>query len=179
MKKNKYRFILDFEKEERWINEMSEQGWQLEKFILGLFTFTKGKPGEYIYRNEYLMDKNKKEREAYKHFLEESGIEVVHESFAWIYTRKKAIEGNYEIFSDITSKRKYYEKLLYTFGLLFLINAFLSISNLTYLRKMADASWLNVGAGFIGLLACIVLLIPLRIIWKHKQQLAKEEQFFE
>ncbi|KOS68834.1 hypothetical protein AEA09_09970 [Lysinibacillus contaminans] len=52
------RFFSDDQKEEAWINEMSAQGWHLKKFFTIFFTFDKGEPGKYIYRNEYVGGKS-------------------------------------------------------------------------------------------------------------------------
>ena len=39
---------------------MATQGWHLQKCILGYFTFVKGEPGKYIYRNEWIHKKKLK-----------------------------------------------------------------------------------------------------------------------
>lgn len=59
-KLTKIRFFIDYEKEERWVNDMSQQGWHLVKLGFGYFIFEKGLPGEYIYRNEMLAGFRKK-----------------------------------------------------------------------------------------------------------------------
>src|SRR5699024_7957022 len=100
--------MLDYEKEERWINEMSEAGWHLKKFFLGRYLFEKGEPDAFIYRNEYIIDMSKADKAEYKALLEDSGAEVVHESLGWIYVRKAKSEGPFEIFTDSASKMTYY-----------------------------------------------------------------------
>ncbi|HBJ01690.1 MAG TPA: hypothetical protein DDY89_14395, partial [Lysinibacillus sp.] len=54
MEKRIYRFFIDYEKEERWVNEMAERGWNLKKAVVGYFVFEKGMPQQYIYRNEFV-----------------------------------------------------------------------------------------------------------------------------
>lgn len=179
VKKVKYRLLINFEKEEKWINEMSKQGWHLEKFFIGRFTFSKGIPGRYIYRNEYLFDKNKEEKKEYIAFLEESGIEVVHESAGWIYTRKKTVDGDYEIFSDIASKKSYYDELFRFMVMLLAINGFLALSNLTYFKMASALSWLNIAAGVIGATVCILLLFPIRFLRKERKLLEEKQKFSE
>ena len=44
MKKKKFRFFIDHENEEKWINDMAEQGWHLKKFWPFVFVFEKGTP---------------------------------------------------------------------------------------------------------------------------------------
>lgn len=38
----------DFEKEERWLNEMAMNGWALEKAYFATYIFAPCEPGEYI-----------------------------------------------------------------------------------------------------------------------------------
>ena len=47
-------FVWDFEKEERWLNEMAQEGWALKKASFCTFVFEKTEPGEYIIRVETL-----------------------------------------------------------------------------------------------------------------------------
>lgn len=47
----------DFEKEERWLNEMAMNGWALEKAYFATYIFAPCEPGEYIFRME--MNSNK------------------------------------------------------------------------------------------------------------------------
>ena len=49
-----YRFYSDYEKEERWLNEMASRGWHLVRYRLGGYHFEQGEPGEWIYRIELL-----------------------------------------------------------------------------------------------------------------------------
>ena len=42
----------DFEKEERWLNEMAMNGWALEKAYFATYIFAPCEPGEYIFRME-------------------------------------------------------------------------------------------------------------------------------
>ena len=56
MRHIRYRAFLstDYEKEERWLNEMSEQGFALVAAGLCRYTFEDCKPGEYTYKLELL-----------------------------------------------------------------------------------------------------------------------------
>lgn len=89
-------FIWQYEKEEKWLNEMSAQGWQLVRARLLNYKFKKGNPGEYEYKLE-LLDKDTKNKEsrAYMDFLQETNVELVGEVSSWIYLRKKKSEGGF------------------------------------------------------------------------------------
>lgn len=100
MKKIKYRFFIDHEHEEKWINDMAEQGWHLKKFWPFVFVFEKGEPGEYIYRNEKVLTRKKD----YFDFLEAMNIERVFRFGIWSYFHKKRTSGPFDIYSDSTGK---------------------------------------------------------------------------
>jgi hypothetical protein len=93
----RFFFVWDYEKEERWLNDMSQKGWQLRWASIGRYVFEKGEPGEYNYRLELLEnDPNSKENLSYILFLKETGIEMAGECKNWIYLRQKASEGDFE-----------------------------------------------------------------------------------
>ena len=102
----------NYEKEERWINEMANKGLLLDNYSWCKYTFSEGKPGEYIYRIELLDNKsNHPESQAYIRFLEESGVEHVSSYMRWVYLRKKASDGEFDIYTDIDSKIKHYKRV--------------------------------------------------------------------
>ena len=88
MKRVMFRFYVDYEKEEEWINEMAEQGWHLMKFSFGRFIFTKGETGAYIYRNEFISGISTNEKD-YFEFLRDRGIAIINEFGGWVYMKKR------------------------------------------------------------------------------------------
>lgn len=54
--KYKVLFAWDFEKEEKWLNEMSAKGMQLVGVGIFKYIFEEGNPGEYFYRIELLEE---------------------------------------------------------------------------------------------------------------------------
>ena len=48
---HKWFWVWEFEKEERWLNEMAQEGWALTCGGFCTYTFEKCEPGEY--RGEY------------------------------------------------------------------------------------------------------------------------------
>ena len=48
----KWFWVWDYEKEERWLNEMAMAGWVLESVGFCKFNFVKCEPGEYTVRLE-------------------------------------------------------------------------------------------------------------------------------
>ena len=42
-----YRIFVDYEKEEKWLNEMAQSGWALESFRLMRYVFKQVEPGTF------------------------------------------------------------------------------------------------------------------------------------
>ncbi len=99
MRKHCFGFytIADYEREQKWLNDMSRGGWNMVNTCGIIYTFEKGTPGEYIYKLD-LPDESMTEGEVelYYKFLEECGIEVVCRYKSWRYLRKKASQGAFE-----------------------------------------------------------------------------------
>lgn len=106
------KLYWNYEKEEKWLNEMSAKGLALTSYSWNRYVFEETPKGEYIYRIELLDNTiNHPESQKYIQFLEEAGVEFVASYMRWIYIRKKAVDGNFDIYSDIDSKIKHYEKV--------------------------------------------------------------------
>ena len=90
----RYFTIADYEKEQKWINDMSRGGWNFVSTYGLVYTFEKGEPGEWSYKidlpNEQMTEG---EVEAYYRFMEECDIEVVHTFKMWRYLRRKTASG--------------------------------------------------------------------------------------
>jgi hypothetical protein len=99
MKKTIFRlyYVWQWEKEEQWLNAMSNDGWLLAHATIGKYNFVKGKPGAYTYRLE-LLEKglHSEESTTYLNFLKETGIEMVGKCKSWIYLRSKTADGGFE-----------------------------------------------------------------------------------
>ena len=68
----KWFWVWDFEKEERWLNEMALQGWALDGVGWCTYHFRRCEPGEYTVRLEM-----RTYDESYVAFMEETGAEFV------------------------------------------------------------------------------------------------------
>ena len=64
-------FVWDFEKEERWLNEMAQEGWVLDNTGFSFYTFVRCEPGEYIIRLEMNPSSD------YRAFVKELGAEYI------------------------------------------------------------------------------------------------------
>lgn len=114
------RLYWDFENEERWLNSMAAKGQALVHYGWATYTFEPSTPGEWIYRIELLAQlKSKPESQGYLAFMAEAGVQVVATHWRWVYFRKPAVEGSFEVFSDLDSRITHYKRVLALFVSLF------------------------------------------------------------
>lgn len=182
MRRRIWKLYVNFENEEKWINEMAAKGLNLIDYHLGRYLFEEGTPGEYIYRIELLNNlPSHPETREYIRFMEGTGIECVATYFRWAFFRKKASEGEFNLYSDYDSRIKYYKKLTAFLGVVCCANLLPAISNLfiglstgndggTYANAyISTANWL-----IVFILGPLVIKY-LRTIRKMK----KEKQLYE
>ena len=81
----KWFWVWDFEKEERWLNEMAMAGWVLDGVGYATYHFVRCEPGEYVIRLEMHPAEP-----GYREFMEETGAEYISRLFGWVYWRRKA-----------------------------------------------------------------------------------------
>lgn len=101
--KNEYRnvwrifTVADYEREERWLNEMAEAGWNFVRKQGCRFVFRRGRPGEYRYRID-LVERNADDfvREEYFNFLTECGNRIVCDRKDFIYLQRPTSQGPFE-----------------------------------------------------------------------------------
>lgn len=134
-KLHKVFWIWEFEKEERWLNEMAQEGWALKKASLCTYVFEKTEPGEYIIRVKTLDNSSD-----FEHFMEELGAESVGRCFRWGYFRRSAEQGPFDMFSDMDSRIAHLNKIGKDVKLLCLANLVIGICN-TF--NGASFSWMN------------------------------------
>lgn len=113
MKHKVTRLILDFEEEEKWLNEMSAKGFQFIGYGFPTYLFEDGRPGEYTYRIELLEHSPSNiESRQYIKFLEDTGAECVDTFYRWAYFRKKTADGPFDLYTDLDSRIKHYQRIL-------------------------------------------------------------------
>ena len=168
--------IFQFEDEERWLNEKSAKGEQLTDVGVCRYVFEDGEPGKYIYRLEMLENfpNHYKSRE-YLKFLEETGVEHIGSVLKWVYLRKKASDGPFDIYSDIDSKIKQYERIINLANLLVLTQLLVSIPNVicTLFGNTFNRVYL------INLIVAAIFYIAKRSVKDKVNKLKKEKIYRE
>lgn len=134
---HKWFWVWEFEKEERWLNEMAQEGWALTCGGFCTYVFEKTEPGEYIIRVETLDNSSD-----FENFMEELGAESVGRCFRWGYFRRKSELGEFDMFSDIDSRIAHLDKIGKTLFLLCMANIVIGLANCTGATS-SRLGWLN------------------------------------
>lgn len=131
----KWKFFLDLDKEEKWLNEMAKQGWILARKSLR-YKFERGE--EKLIKIDYRTFKSKKDLEDYLLLFEDSGWTHLagDKSSGRQYFMKEDSNANDDIFSDQRSKAERYKRMADVW--LNLAISYIPIAVTLYLTKFAD-----------------------------------------
>ncbi len=155
IRKTKWFWPWQDDKEEDWLEEMSRQGLHLKRPILpARYEFTMGQPKEYTYRLDFQDSFKPKNQDEYLRLFTDDGWEHLGQLGGWQYFRKPlGASGEREIFTDSDSKVQKYNRFLAWFGLTF--PSYLVVFVALWGSWPEWMMWLNVGvilllAGFWG-----------------------------
>ncbi|WP_442598394.1 DUF2812 domain-containing protein [Neobacillus sp. D3-1R] len=155
-------FAWQDNKEEEWLQEMTQKGWALKKSRF-VYTFEKIEPSNYVYKLDYKTTSNK-DLEEYKAIFEDAGWEHVTQFGSWHYFRTKASNAETpDIYSDNESKIQKYKGLMHS--LLVGLLAMLVLSLNFFFNQTGDYTILIKGF-YIGILALLVWGI-----WRVQQKI--------
>ena len=156
---------------------MAAKGLALVSVGFCKYEFEDCVPGEYRVCLQ-LLDKLPRhpEMQKYIEFMEETGAEHVGSFTRWIYFRKKAAEGSFEVFSDNASRVKYLTNITSFVSLIIGLNLFIGLYNLL-LVFFFDSTFnyiglLNLAIGIWGTFGTLKL-------WKKRKRMKLESQLFE
>ena len=174
---HKLFFVWEFDKEEKWLNEMAAKGLCLVSVGFCKYEFEDCIPGEYRICLQ-LLEKSPRnpEMQKYIEFLEQTGAEHIGSFTRWVYFRKKASDGDFELFSDNASRVKYLTGMLGFITLIAGLNLCIGLENLAlaiFLKQAGNyVGFLNLAIGLLGLPGTIKL-------WKKRNRMRKDSQLFE
>lgn len=173
----KWFWTWDFEKEEKWLNEMAAQGLALTGVGFAKYEFEETLPGEYNVRFELLNNpKSHPESENYIRFIEETGAEQVGNYLRWVYFRKKAADGPFDLFSDRPSRIAHLKRIIALMLPIGILNLFIGLQNIgLFFWQHFDGNLVGIINLALGALCCLGAL-P---IHKKVKTLKKEQQIFE
>ena len=174
---HKIFLVWDFDKEEKWLNEMAAKGLSLVSVGFCKYEFEDSLPGEYKICLQ-LLDKMPRHPESKKYidFLETTGAEQVGSFTRWVYFRKKATEGDFELFSDNDSRLKYLSSVISFVSLITVGNWIAGINNVfiatTFPSPINYVGILNLLLGLVGTWGIIRLM-------RKRKKMKQEGQLFE
>ena len=135
----KFRLYYDKDKGEAFLNDMSEKGYAMKRFFLGLYTFEKCQPGEYTYRVDLISDKTVEQRNELYDLIRDSGGELVQTWGIWAIFRKK---GNFELYTDPESQIKQLRRIRKKFAGLALLEFAIAIPQWFSFGEMGESMYL-------------------------------------
>ena len=155
----KFRWYYDKDKETQWLQHMANQGWALETFFLGVYTFVPCEPGEYRYQIDFL--ENGADFEGYRQLMEDSGVEVICRWARWVFLRKKVADGPFVLYTDTESLIRHYSSIRGLFRFTFALLLICFLTNLVnYLVNQHPAIIL------LDLIPACVAVVMLRMVWR-------------
>ena len=154
----KFKIYFDKDEETKWLNQMAEEGWALKSFFAGFYHFVECEKGAYIYQIDF-TDKFVNVSEDYREYMQELGIEIVQIWGYWIFLRKVASEGKFELYTDAESAREHYTKIRNMFRVGLIVEAAcLLVEIVAWLNGVAPAFWgiIIIGALVVSLLKAVI-----------------------
>ncbi len=180
-KVHKWIWAWDFDKEEKWLNEMSDKGWSMVSYSFCTYELEKTDAERYTYRLELLKNGlNHPESQSYLEFLEETGAEQVGSWGRWVYLRKNRKLGSFDLFSDYESKIAHLKRIVCLFVPLGFLNVGTGTSNILMgIENKTFISPANFWAGCLCLSVALLLLYGSFRIWRKIKRLEKEKAIYE
>ena len=173
-----HRLYYDFEREERWLNEQAAQGWNFVRYGWGGYRFEQGEPDAFVYRIELLpaSPKSAASRD-YLALLADSGAETVCTWMRWVYLRRPAALGAFELFTDLESRIAHYRRVLGFLGVLIaaLVCGASSII-VTSGQSGGVALWVPLA---LVVLAIVLIAVPSVRLSRRVRSLRGQRQIFE
>ncbi|MCR8643413.1 DUF2812 domain-containing protein [Paenibacillus sp. N1-5-1-14] len=126
-----YKFFVNFDKEERWLNEMASKGYILSSKNVG-YKFGKGSPEKANYRMDYRIFNKREDFEDYRALYEDSGwrhIAGTKSSGAQYFKQMDEFTTD-DIFSDSSSKAGRYDRIARMWSTIFILFLAIMISSL-------------------------------------------------
>lgn len=179
MRKTIHKAILiwNFDKEEKWLNEMAAKGLCLVSVGFCKYEFEDCEPGQYQICIQ-LLDKmpNHPESQKYIEFLEATGAEHIGSYSRWVYFRRKSTDGAFEMFSDNASRIKYLSRVINLLAVITVANLMIGVSNI-FMAILLESSMnyfglINLALGIWGTFGTIKLI-------KKRKRMKQESQLFE
>ena len=173
----RFMFTFDKDREEDWLNGWCQRGWAFASFFVGVVTFVPCEPGEFIYQIDLLPGTGLRascDYGEYTSFMNEMGVDVLQRWGRWVYLRKRAEDGPFEIYTDLDSQIEMYRRMrgLFLWGLI--VETVLAFPNV--LRAFMERDVFLSCMGGIMLLIIITFVRAVRMAGQKIQELERQRQ---
>ncbi|WP_433596177.1 DUF2812 domain-containing protein [Lysinibacillus xylanilyticus] len=175
---DKYRLVVNPYDIEKWVNDMASQGWLLKKFTWIRFTFERGEPGSYIFRHDELERFGASYEDEYLDFLKSSGIEQVDRSGNFVFFRKPANDGPFELYSDKKNKISKLSQKISLLLSLILLNLIIGVIGLSGIFSAQAIDWIKLSMNITNILVVVLFSIPLSKLVRVRHKLKKDLDLF-
>lgn len=170
-------WVWQFEDEEKWLNQMAQDGWALCDVGFCRYTFEQCQKGEYTFKLELLANHTgHSESVKYINFITDTGAEYIGNVLRWVYFRQKTTNGKFELLSTRATRIKFFERVCSLFSGFAIANGLIGVSNL--LIALCSHSTGNL-LGIINIALAAVLWHQYKIMNKRVQRLVEEKRVFE
>lgn len=120
----KFRVFHDGERMCRWLDSLSDDGWAVAGYRLGIWTFERCTPGEYRYAADF-RDRMLSVSGKYRECMEKNGSEIFTGFVSWVLVKKRVSDGPIRLYSDPAASKLRLRKLLRFFRTVFIIDLIL------------------------------------------------------
>ncbi len=174
----KWYWAWEFDKEEKWLNDMAAQGKALVSARYLTYEFEDSVPGEYAVRLEMLEHApTSPEGQQYIEFVESTGAEYVGRVMKWVYFRQKTAEGPFELHSDNATRIKHLGGIIRLLKPLMALNVGCGVYNLCI--GIAWGSVVNIVCAGVSAAVTVLLVRGLTKLNEKKQGLERDVQLYE
>ncbi len=174
----KWFWAWEFDKEEAWLADLAAQGKALMSVRFATYEFEDCAPGEYITRLEMLENApGSEESRQYIAFVEDTGAQYIGHIARWVYFRKKAADGPFELHSDNASRRRHLRGIIRVLVPLLFLNLGLGMYNLSIGTGLDSP--VNVVCSLLSFALTGLLAAGLYKLNEKKKQLEKNSQLYE
>jgi len=170
----RWKFTFDKDAEQDWLNDYARQGWAMTRFFAGKVTFEPCQPGEYIYQIDLVPGKGLRadKYEDYVIFMNEMGVEVLQRWGRWVYLRKRAEDGPFEVYTDAASKIGLYRSMRAMFAWVLVLECLCSASAWNMLAQTPESMFARAAVGFY----IVITAVMLRAVWRCSGKIRELER---
>lgn len=171
-----WKFTFDKDEEQDWLNDYCREGWAMAGFFAGLVMFVPCRPGEFIYQIDLLPGAGLRadDYEDYVSFMRDMDVEVLQRWGRWVYLRKRAEDGPFEVYTDTDSKIQLYRRIRKMFLWVLVLDLSLSI-NVFFQTVVYGGLLLRCSAA----VAALMLLAIAQGAWKCTRKIQELERLTE